>query len=151
MKICPNCGAQLDDGAMFCSGCGYNFAAGQPQYARPAAAYDPFDHTAEFDPKDISENKVLAMAAYVLGFVGIIICLLAINNSKYVAFHVKQAIKLTICLTISALLCIIPILGWLAYAVIAVICLVVDIIGFFNVCNGKAKELPIVCKLGFLK
>lgn len=150
MKICPNCGAQLDDNVTFCSGCGYNFAAGQPGQPQQTA-YDPFDHTAEYDPMDISENKVLAMAAYVLGFVGIIICLLAINNSKYVAFHVKQALKLTICLTISALVCIIPFIGWLAYAVIAAICLVVDIIGFFNVCNGKAKELPIICKLGFLK
>lgn len=149
MKNCPNCGAQLDDSAMFCSGCGFNFAAGQPQ--QPQSVYDPFDHTAEFDPKDISENKVLAMTPYVLGFVGIIICLLAINNSKYVAFNVKQALKVTICLTISALVCIVPFLGWLAYGIIAAICLVVDIIGFFNVCKGKAKELPIICKLGFLK
>ena len=34
---------------------------------------------------------------------------------------------------------------------IMVVLLVVSIICFFGVCNGKAKEAPIVSKFGFLK
>lgn len=67
----------------------------QPVYP-PQPAYDPADHTAEFDPEDVSQNKVIAMAAYILGTVGIIIALLAAPQSKYAAFHSRQALKLDI-------------------------------------------------------
>ena len=78
MKNCPNCGNPCDDGAAFCNKCGAPFGA--PNYqAQPM--FDPADHTAEFDPADISENKVIAMAPYLMGWVGIIVALLAINNS----------------------------------------------------------------------
>ena len=39
--------------------------------------YDPKDHTAEFDAKDISDNKVMAMLPYLMGTIGIIIALIA--------------------------------------------------------------------------
>ena len=39
----------------------------------------------------------------------------------------------------------------LAFAVCAIIIFVLKIIGFFNVCGGKAKELPIVRNFDFLK
>ena len=148
MLICPNCGNPCDDGAAFCNKCGAPFGA--PNYqAQPM--FDPADHTAEFDPVDISENKVIAMAPYLMGWVGIIVALLAINNSKYVSFNVKQALKLDVCFILSAFFCIIPFLGWLAFGVCAVIIFVLKIIGFVYVCTGKAKELPIIKKLGFLK
>ncbi|WP_417403721.1 zinc-ribbon domain-containing protein [Hominenteromicrobium sp.] len=72
----------------------------QPVYQQPVypqqPVYDPADHTAEFDPEDVSQNKVIAMAAYILGTVGIIIALLAAPQSKYAAFHSRQALKLDI-------------------------------------------------------
>ena len=34
MKYCPNCGAQLPDDAVFCSGCGTRLGA-PPQYQQP--------------------------------------------------------------------------------------------------------------------
>ena len=53
MKFCSNCGAQCEDNVVFCPSCGNSF---DPAKASAASA-DPFDHTAEFDPKDISDNK----------------------------------------------------------------------------------------------
>lgn len=164
MKICPNCQAQLDDAAAFCTNCGTHFAApaqpqGQPQtqYAPPQQAYtapDPFDHTAEFDPKDISDNKVFAMLGYLLGTIGIIIALLASHSSAYAMFHVRQALKFTvvnILMTIAAaVLCwtfIVPIAAAIMYCVLFVI----KIICFFSICSGKAKEPAIIRSLGFLK
>lgn len=84
----------------------------QPVYQQPVypqqPVYDPADHTAEFDPEDVSQNKVIAMAAYILGTVGIIIALLAAPQSKYAAFHSRQALKLdivsTLLLIVSAVL-----------------------------------------------
>ncbi len=145
MKNCSNCGTQCDDNAAFCSNCGHSLGD------NASTMNDPSDHTAEFDPADISENKVIAMAPYLMGWVGIIIALLAINNSKYVSFNVKQTLKLEICLVLSAFLCIVPFLGWVAFGVCTIIILVLKIIGFVNVCKGKAQELPIVKDFAFLK
>jgi len=145
MKNCPHCGNPCDDAVAFCNQCGAPFNAGAYQN------FDPADHTAEFEKADISQNKVLAMIPYLMSWVGIIIALLAVDNSKYVAFHVKQALKLQVVAIISVVFCIIPLLGWIAYGITAIIIFVLTIIGFFQVCGGKAKELPIIKGLGFLK
>ena len=70
MKFCPNCGTQLEEGAASCPSCGAVFAA-----PAPAVYVDPADHTAEFDPADISQNKVFAMLPYVMGIIGVVIAL----------------------------------------------------------------------------
>ena len=118
------------------------------------AERDPWDHTDEFDPEDISENKVMALAAYILGPIGIIIALLASQLSPYAGFHVRQALKIDILIAIVAvittLLCwtfVVPIAG----AIVLIILLVLKIIAFFSVCKGKAVELPIIRGLRFLK
>ncbi len=151
MKNCPNCGNPCEDTVAFCNRCGASLNGGAPFQARP---YDPADHTAEFETSDISQNKVLAMIPYLMGWIGIIVALLAVNNSKYVAFHVKQALKVqvvTILLGIvTVLLCwtvIVPIAAGICY----IILFVLQIIAFFQICGGKAKELPIIKGLGFLK
>lgn len=124
----------------------------QQQYQQPQyQAVDIKDHTAEFDPKDISDNKVFAMCCYLLSVIGVIIALLASNESKFARFHVRQALKIQVCEVLSAFLCIIPILGWIAFGIIEVILFVVTIISFFNAAGGKAKDAPIVGSLGFLK
>lgn len=122
---------------------------GMPQQAY----FDPKDHTAEYDPKDISDNKVMAMLPYLLGTVGIIIALLASRESAYTSFHVHQALKITVVNVlvgiITALLfwtIIVPIAG----GICMIILLVVRIICFFQICSGKAKEAPIVSSFGFL-
>ena len=164
MKICPKCGAQLDDNATFCTVCGIALGGApnpqqpqpqpQPMYQQPMPAYDPYDHTAEFDPKDISDNKVVAMLLYLLGAAGIVIALLMNNSSKYIAFHLRQALKFlaveTLLIIIGALLSftiIVPIAAGVCFAIIFVL----KIICFFQICKGKAKEPAIIRSLGFLK
>ena len=149
MKQCPSCGAQLDDAVAFCPNCGANLNG----YA-PAPVVDPYDHTAEFDAQDISDNKVYCMLIYLMGAIGIIIALLATPDSPYARFHVRQCVKITVCELLisflSAVLCwtiIVPIAG----AVCLAILFVVQIICFVRICKGLAKEAPIVCKLDFLK
>jgi len=154
MKTCPKCGNACDDNAAFCVKCGTSFSTGAAPAYTAAPAVDPTDHTAEYDPKDISENKVIAMVPYLMGWLGIVIALLAINNSKYVAFHVKQVMKIQVVSTLLVIIgaalfftFIVPIAAVICSAILGVI----QIIGFFWVCGGKAKELPIVKSLGFLK
>lgn len=150
MAYCKNCGAHIPDDAGFCGECGtpVSGGAGMPRYT------DIYDHTAEFDSEDISSNKVVAMAAYILGMVGIVIALLAAPNSKYAAFHSRQALKLSITNTLLAFVMVL--LSWtiivpIAGAVCIVILGVVQIICFFQVCSGKAKDAPIIRSLRFLK
>lgn len=181
--ICPKCGSEMNDGSAFCTKCGAALNAqnngtaqgnpnsqagpqmnGNPQagpqmngmpYGMPQQPYmDPKDHTAEFNLKDISDNKVMAMLPYLMGTIGIIIALLACRESAYTYFHVRQALKITVCTilvtVITAVLfftVIVPIAG----GICAVILFVVKIICFFQVCSGKAKEAPIVSSFGFLK
>ena len=84
----------------------------------------------------------------------IIIALLAAPQSKYAAFHSRQALKLdivsTLLLIVSAVLAftfIVPIAGAICIAIL----FVVRIICFFQVCSGKAKDAAIIGKLPFLK
>ena len=151
MKFCPNCGTQMEDNAAFCPTCG-----AQPT-AAPNGVYapvDPYDHTAEFDRKDISDNKVYAMLVYLMGTIGIIIALLAAQNSRFVAFHVRQALKIVavnLLMTIVALVLCWTIIVPIAAGVMAVVFWVIKIICFFQICSGKAKEPAIIRSLGFLK
>ena len=149
MKYCPNCGSALGDDAAFCPNCGANLSG-----AVPAPYADPYDHTASFDPQDISENKVYCMLIYLMGTIGIIIALLATPNSAYARFHILQCVKITVCELIvgflTAVLCwtiIVPIAGGICMLIL----FVVQIICFVRICKGQAKEAPIVCKLNFLK
>lgn len=180
MAFCTKCGAQIPDGASSCPSCGASVTVnlskpeapaqqtpppGQqtppPQYAAPPYQQYQYqqqyispesgDHTAEFDAADISENKVFAMATYLLGVVGIIIALLASRESRFAKFHVRQSLKIQVSYILSAFLLIIPILGWIAAGVCWVILVVVEIISFFNAAAGKAKDAPIVGSLSFLK
>ena len=112
------------------------------------------DHTADFEASDISNNKVIAMAAYLLGTLGIIIALLAAKDSPYASFHSRQALKLEIVemlLTIVSCVLFFTILVPIAGVVCIAIVFVVRIICFFQVASGKAKDAPIVGSLPFLK
>lgn len=178
MKNCPRCSTPLEDNVKFCTTCGLSFEQpanesepaadntskqktpqygqpffGQQQYVPPIEK-DPFDHTDEFDPRDISENKVIAMLIYLMGIAGVLIALLSQSHSAYVAFHLRQALKFMVCnalLTIAA-----AVLSWtvivpVACGIAIIVLLVVKIICFVDICNGKAKEPAIIKNLNFLK
>ncbi len=172
MKNCPNCNAQLADEAMFCTNCGnafqnmnqqpnntyYNQQMPQqnPAYAQPVPpVVDPFDHTSEFDEKDVHENKLFALLVYLSSVIGIIIALLAKKNSDspYLTFHIKQALKIFISEAIVALLT--ALLAWtciaaIAGAVASIIIVVVNVICFIQTCQNKSIEVPIIRSIKFL-
>lgn len=114
----------------------------------------------KFTPEDISENKVSAMAAYLLGPMGIIIALLIARDSAYTAFHVRQALKLTVCsvaleiiAAILALFGMIPLVGIIFKLVFIIICaiwlgvLVLRLVAIAQVCDGEAREPVIIGKM----
>lgn len=149
MKYCPNCRLSYDDSANVCGHCGNPLTYIPPQ---TFSGYDHTDHTAEFSPEDISQNKVVAMLPYLFSWLGIIIALIASGASPYTAFHVKQALKIQIVATLVSIVgAFIPIIGWIAIGVYYLVSLVINIVCFFRVCKGEAKEPPIIKNLRFLK
>lgn len=141
----------------------YNQQYGQQPYGQayiPQIPYrDPYNHTSEYDASEISNNKIFAMLPYLLGWIGVIVALLACKNKDgskigYIDFHVRQALKITVVNTLLGIITLL--LFWtFIFAIAGGICMlimfVIRIIGFFSVCSGNAKELPIVRSLGFLK
>lgn len=169
MKMCPYCNAQLENSTAFCTRCGKQLnmenvptrKMGLDEYSG-YQNYDQFNHTSEFDRQDVSDNKVFAMLPYLMGIFGIIVSVLASSTSEYVRFHVRQAVKITVTkillgfiMLVVGIINLIPIVGWILYALIAIgvygTLFVVKVICFFQICSGRAVEPYIVRNLNFLR
>jgi len=149
MAFCSKCGSEVPEGTSFCPSCGTQVGA-----ASPVSVVPEWDHTAEFTPEDISNGKLFAMLSYLTGLLGIVVTYLGAKDSPYAMFHAKEALKITVCLIVVALAagllcwtCIVPIAAGIAETILVVLCF----IGFFSVCKGNAKELPILRGMNFLK
>lgn len=111
------------------------------------------DETAQMDPQDIENNKVISLFSYI----GILflIPLLAAKDSRYARFHANQGIILFIFAIIVniviAILGLIPVVGLIIGWVLSIAELVLLIIGIVNAVTGKAKELPLIGKIKILK
>ncbi len=141
MAYCKNCGAPLEAGSRFCTNCGFNADSEVPGVRST-------DHTAEYDANDIKSNKILSLYCY-LGIL-MVIPLVAKPGSDFIKFHANQGLVLLtfdICL---AILCIIPILGWIAAAVGYIFSFVCIIIGIVNSCSGRATELPFIGRFNII-
>ena len=164
MKICPTCNMQLDDNAVFCRNCGTRvspkeepvvtsgYESGYYQVSAPEPT--PWDHTAEFESKDIAEHKLLAMLIYLTGIVGIILALLARTESPWLRFHLRQGLKFLVAevlLTIAAAVLCWTLIAPFCAAIAILVLYVIRIISFFQVCGGKAVEPAILRSIGFLK
>ncbi len=123
----------------------------QPQYQQPYVAYDPKDHTSEFDPKDIADNKLFAILPYLFSCIAGIIVGIYVKDSEFVKFHIKNSIRIDITVLLLLVICIIPFIGWVVAIIGLLVLSVIDIIAIVWAFQGKAKELPIISSIGFLK
>lgn len=122
-----------------------------PQYQQPYVAFDPKDHTSEFDPKDIADNKLFAILPYLFSCIAGIIVGIYVKDSEFVKFHIKNSIRLDIAMLLLLCICIIPFIGWVVAILGLIVICVIDIIAIVWAFQGKAKELPIISSIGFLK
>ncbi len=184
MSFCGKCGTQVQDGVKFCPSCGTPMAApaAEPQQAQQpqqtqqgqqgqqtqqAGFSEKFqnfnntaDTTADFDPKDVEQNKVMGILAYLSWLV--IIPIFAAKDSKFARFHANQGLVLAITEIIwwvgtGIISAILTAISWkLAFistilGLMNILFLVLLFIGIMNAANGKAKELPIIGKFKILK
>lgn len=131
------------------------FQAAQQFQPQPVAGTDPSqiappaptDFTHTFDSEEVAKNKVFATGSYLLGFIGIVIALLAAKDSEYVKFHVRESMKIQVLFAllglVTVLLCwtiIVPILGCIAMVVLGVI----EIICMVRAMMGQSKKVPLI-------
>lgn len=120
------------------------------------------DFTADYDPRDIKDNKSISVLCYLGIF--LLIPFLTRKNSYFVRFHVNQGLLilfLSVCLNVvqRAIGIIFGLMGLefilvflnFVFAVLSILCLTLMVIGIINVVNGKAKELPLIGSIRILK
>lgn len=165
MAFCGKCGAQVNEGAKVCPGCGAAQANSAPDLsAKIQGLNNTADTTAAFDQQDIANNKVMGVLAYLSWLV--LIPIFGAKDSKFARFHANQGLALAI--TEIAWWIIEAILGsvllsllrysfsiysiiMLVLNLVNIVFLVLAILGIVNALNGRAKELPIVGKFKILK
>ena len=179
MPNCPKCGAPNEVESNFCSTCGYAMNSAEAPQAESFTEKiknlnNTADTTAEYDGDDITQNKAMAMLAYI-GFL-VLIPIFGAKNSKFARFHANQGLNLMIAEALYNVCCFIIniILGTISAIVMAIsfklsfivallglissilslinfVFVALLIIGIVNVANGRAKELPIIGKFRILK
>ncbi len=150
---CKNCGFSVPDNAFRCPNCG---AVNETGYTA--------DYTAQYDPRDVQDNKVYAALSYLS--ILFVIPLLCARHSYYARFHVNQGIVLLIFAAIYNLLqqvitkvlwslfSFFPLIPGAVSAVLSLfglVFVVLMILGIVNAATGKARELPIIGKIHLLK
>ena len=129
MKYCPHCGAEIADDVRFCPTCG-------KETVIVVKSDDPV-----FDPQDVADNRMLAMLGYFsMGILPMIGC----RNSAFAMHHVNQALWLCIGAFLCALVCIIPVLGWIVAGIGSIVLLVFEIIGIVRALKGSGAYLPFI-------
>ena len=156
MAFCPNCGSKLDGDPAFCPSCGTRLNVTRSQktdYSDDLKKVadnlkdltDTPDTTDHYDPRDISDNKLMGILCYLS--ILWLIPFLTTKDSPFVRFHLNQGLLVLIVELAGAVMQFIPIVGWL----IGVIAFALSIIGIVNVVNGKVQELPLIGKFTLLK
>lgn len=117
---------------------------------------DVKNNSKKFDKKDIEENKAMACLAYIVAPVPYFIE----EKSKWVRYHAIQGMNFFIifvcmCLAVSIINSLIlfpfPFLKGITRTILYTFGVVYALIGIINVCNGEAKELPLINKFKFIK
>lgn len=157
MAFCGKCGAQLKDGAKFCPNCGATTEE-QPGDTVNTSESAPHSEPAP-DPKDVQDNKGMAILAY-FGLL-VLVPIFAAKESPYARFHSNQGLVLSIfaiayvvivcilsviAIVFPVLLPILTIVSWAGWAF-----LVFCIIGIVHAAQGEMKELPLIGKIRILK
>ncbi|MFH5187191.1 DUF4870 domain-containing protein [Paenibacillus sp. TAB 01] len=100
------------------------------------------------DPSDVSENKWIAVIAYILFFLP----LLAARQSRFAMYHANQGLVLLIfSIAANIVLGLIPLIGWILLPIANLATLVLAIIGIIQAANGQLKPLPVLGTISIIK
>lgn len=163
MAFCTKCGAQHDEGAAFCPGCGSPIGAAAQQPKEEGGFVDQIkntkDYTDQFDPTDIAQNKALSILSYIGALV--LIPIFCAKHSKFARFHANQGLVVLIAGAAAGVLNSIcgylAALAWpfifleLPAALLSLGITALAVLGIINAARGKAKEVPFIGKIRILR
>ena len=168
MAYCEKCGEQVAENVKFCPSCGAQTGqsgAAQQQQQQQQTVFGSTPPTmpgapTQSDINDATENKTMAIIAYILFFVPLLAG--THKTSEFVRFHTNQGTVLflasfawSICYGIlSGILALIPIFGWLLIPVIGLtgfVFLAFCVMGILNAVNGRMKQLPLIGNITLIR
>jgi uncharacterized membrane protein len=99
--------------------------------------------------KSKKDDKILfAWLATFLSIIGFVIALVAKRDDKYVMYYAKQSLVVfIICVVlgvIAELLNMIPIIGWIIYAAVTILSVIIWVMSWIYALSGQEKTIPIV-------
>lgn len=97
------------------------------------------------DAKDVEDNKVYAILAY-LGIL-VLVPILAAKDSRFAQYHANQGLVLFLTSIICGFVIWIPVVGW----ALGIGILVLWVMGIVNAAQGEMKPLPIIGGIELIK
>lgn len=96
-------------------------------------------------PASAGEDKTVAIVSY-LTLIGFIAAIVIHSNKKtrLGAFHLRQTLGFMITGFATAILAVIPIIGWIAIPIFWIFMLVCWVMGLIAAINGEMKPMPLV-------
>ena len=169
--FCVKCGSQIADGAKFCPVCGNVIEmepksaaqapepqaqqpVQQPVYQQPVTPpvqpvpqpapepeYRAEDDEASFTPQ---QRKLVTRAMALLCYLGpyLFFPMFAFKDKPWLRHHVNNGLVLLIFSAGSAIVAVIPIVGWIVGAVVGVFCIVMMIQGIIKSIKGQMYHMP---------
>ncbi|MFR1105927.1 MAG: hypothetical protein ACLSD3_14140 [Acutalibacteraceae bacterium] len=151
---CKKCGSSMPENTVRCPACG-----------APSISVGAADYTAQYDPRDIEDNRVFAALSY-LGLL-ILIPIFCARRSYFARFHANQGLILLLCtvaytvvtrivtrvldILFGGFLSIIPGAFSLVTTALGIIFFVLLILGVVNAATGRARELPLIGRFRLLR
>ncbi len=149
-KVCPQCGAPIEENAVTCRYCRASFVNEEemPERVRGEVIYQQ----PEEEEADVNANKIYAVLSY-LGIL-VLIPLFASPNSEFARYHANQGLVLLLTNILFGVFRLITggsILLTLAYFIISMMLFVFSILGIIAAARGEKKPLPIIGGIQILK
>ena len=103
----------------------------------------------EVDPSDVEKNKVMAILAYIIFFIPLLVA----KESKFAMYHANQGLILFLAaVIINVVGAVIPIIGWLIIIPLGNLAVLIwAILGIIKAAGGKVVPLPLIGKYNLLK
>ncbi|HXM61675.1 MAG TPA: zinc-ribbon domain-containing protein [Terriglobales bacterium] len=161
---CPQCRAEMPDGAAFCPGCGRRMWVPGQEPSKPAtkrSTIAPVNLPAENPPDDTipvgAGDNLLAALAYITFIPAVVFVLIEpLKRNRFIRFHSFQSIFLAVATIVVAIalrilysvLAVIPVvgylLGWLALAVVPLGWVILWLVLVVKALQGATFKLPVI-------
>lgn len=101
------------------------------------------------------DPKTAAIVCYITWIGLVLAVVMADRNDPFFKFHLNNSLILVICGfatgIVGAVLCLIPVIGWLIFIAAEVFLLVCLVLGIISAVNGECKPLPLIGDFKILK